>query len=83
MNDNELLAKGFKLSLSRKQLVALDEANEGAVQLALASNTIVTKFHKVKLAYNGMLHSIQLNSSNRNHNMIYHTMNDSNFNFTP
>ena len=46
INDNELLEKGFSLRLARKQLNALDEANETAVQLALASNRVETRFSK-------------------------------------
>lgn len=46
INDNELLEKGFSLRLARKQLSALDEANESAVQLALSSNRVETRFTK-------------------------------------
>lgn len=46
INDNELLEKGFSLRLARKQLSALDEANEGAVQLTLTSHRVETRFTK-------------------------------------
>lgn len=50
INDNELLEKGFSLRLSRKQLSALDEANESAAQLVLSSNRVETRFTKPYVA---------------------------------